>query len=154
MAMLAMFNSFLCVYQRINHDKPPFSYGFLMVFPLIHHFPMVFLWFSHWFTIFLLIHLWFPREWPKVVREIARLHDAKLSLESTKGVPRRKYSGSTCDIDSYNTSEYVTIQLWYMLHVIYIYIHVFIYIHIYIYIRIYLYIYTYICIYLYIYIYV
>jgi hypothetical protein len=32
---MAIFNSFLHVYQKVNLTKPPFSYGF----------PMVFLWF-------------------------------------------------------------------------------------------------------------
>ena len=47
----AIFNSKLLVHQAgyipLNPIKPPFSYGFPMVFLWFYHFPMVFLWFTN-----------------------------------------------------------------------------------------------------------
>ena len=42
--------------------KPPFSYGFPMVFDSNLHFPMVFLWFSHSNLHFPMVFLWFRNQ--------------------------------------------------------------------------------------------
>ena len=40
---MVIFNS----YVSLPEGKPPFSYGFSMIFPCSYGFPMVFLWFHH-----------------------------------------------------------------------------------------------------------
>ena len=77
---MIIFNSFSVSSPEGNshtqsHEKPPFSYGFPMVFPWFSYgFPMVFLWFSYgfpmvfpWFSYgFPMVFLWFSYGFPMV----------------------------------------------------------------------------------------
>ena len=65
---MAMFNS----YVKLPEGKPPFSYGFPMVFPLK---PRFFLWFSYGFPIKTFIFLWFSYGFPMVFLWISEFGD-------------------------------------------------------------------------------
>jgi hypothetical protein len=98
-----IFYMFLC--KRLPEGKPPFSYGFPMVFPLnptfsygfpmvSHGFPMVFLWFRGGYTFSPWSHLAVPWQQPLVLGEACRVEAGiahLASLGELRGNFRRRH---------------------------------------------------------------
>ena len=149
----------MLVYQRVNHGKPPFSYGFSHGFPIK---TSIFLWFSYGLPIKTSIFLWFSYGFPMVYQRITPGRNPKQLLlhlfvqlprslqllrfaqgADHRAVPRRRQLALSC---LENIKLIITYNTIWFIHTLYIYMYIYIYVYIYICI----YIYICVCVFIYV----